>query len=265
MPESTDNKEKTGVVEFFSKILMPLAVLAVSIVTLILNFSQTNERITFDQRVSEKNLSLQNNELFLKKLEHDASMKKIELDFYKDAFEQCQKEGPKSLKVIEQYAEVQFPYPENETEVMKKVRNYCIGLPPQKDINDNPRNQATDYSNNGAQNIEKKDFVKAANDYISATKNAPKDANLWNQRAYAQYKSKNLDGAMNSISIAIKIGSKNDRLNKIIAINAAKILCARGGLSDGVDYLNQAVKVYPGLFGIIKTDGELIRECALKF
>lgn len=244
------------------ELLVPICLLVLSAVTWHTNRYQNDERLEFERSNAQSLLALQNSEYFLKKTEHDVSMKKTEADFLKTAFSECNINGRSAIKQISNYADVQFP-PSERKELMKRVEENCSS-DSHSSIDSNKHKQTVeDFVQSGNGLMKAKSYDEAVEKYIEATKVTPNDAALWDHRAYAQYRAGNYNDAMNSISVAIRIGSNNERTNSNIAINAAKILCAQGNLSGGKNYIQQAINAFPYLFNVVKRDGELLRVCSL--
>lgn len=91
----------------------------------------------------------------------------------------------------------------------------------------------------------------------------PSNPSSWNSKAYAQFRMKDGQGALSSISEAISLSPSDARLRRFVIINAAKILCSVGRTEDGLSYLNSGIAAIPNLAGEARKDKELTSTCSL--
>lgn len=258
---SEHGKKKYTILDWFYMCIMPMCIFIMAVVTWYTSVEQNKERVILERQNAQSILSVQNNEFFLRKNEFSASERQLEVAFIRDAFKDCQNQGAMSLKKTEIYANYFFASEEKRALIMQKVKENCIA---DKEIISHENNQSSDnYYGLGLLSLKNKKFTEAVGLFSKATKITPSNVLLWNSLAYAQYRAGDFYDAMNSISVAIKIGSKDERVNSNIAINAAKILCAQGNVSGGKSYIQQAINVFPYLFNVVKRDGELLRVCSL--
>lgn len=229
--------------------------------------TQNDERLVFERQNAQSILSIQNKELFIKNTEQGLNSQKLDIEFLKTSYEECQKGGSLSFGKIKSYAEVFYSTLDKQKDMIAKVQESCIS----KDNNqpseskDQQIYSAEHYKSLGFNLLQNNKFLEAAESFSHATQMTPVDSSLWNQRAYAQFRAGNYTDAMNSISIAIKLGSNNEKDKKYIAINAAKILCAQGNLNDGRSYIQQSINVIPDLISMAKKDFELGNVCKIDF
>ena len=108
-------------------------------------------------------------------------------------------------------------------------------------------------------------FSEAAFSFGNAVNLAPDDVQAWNALAYAQLRQGETDDAFKSISHAIDLKPTEPSLARVIAINAAKILCAQGKTASARTYLNVAIGMNQELLPAAKNDGELLRICGFQF
>ncbi|KNC88256.1 tetratricopeptide repeat protein [Trabulsiella odontotermitis] len=255
-------EEKRKKFELINMFVTTISVIVMGSINIYVTYSQNNDRLEFDRQNAQSILSMQNKELFSKDTE---AVKQSELDFLKMGYEECQKDGELSFKRIQAYADVMFTIAEKRDMMVARVRGACsVNVKTTtRDNSASPVNNAESYRKSGVAFLQNKQFTEAADAFINATQMTPVDASLWNQRAYAQYRSGSYADAMNSISVAIRIGSNEERVNNLMAINAAKILCAQGRINDGNNYIKQAINAMPGLIATAQKDGELITVCQL--
>ncbi|EBZ0491366.1 hypothetical protein D6445_11385 [Salmonella enterica subsp. enterica serovar Infantis] len=265
MKPTSQNVNKNEWIDISSKILIPVCLLILSAVTWYTGVKQSEERLSFEKSNAESSLAIQNNEYFLKKSEHDVSMNKRDAEFLKVAFAECKKRGAAGFQQIKDNADALFSSEEIESKLLEKVKANCVATPGSNvdEGNKSGGYYIRDSIESGMQYMKENKYSQAVGSFVDATKFTPKDASLWNHLAYAQFRSGDYIDAFNSISVAVKLGGSNDRVNKNIAINAAKILCAQGNMSAGRNYLEQAIHAFPGLFETVKKDGELLRVCSL--
>lgn len=259
---NTENKIKiTELIMFF------IATLPMGIANLWITKDQNDERLAFDRQNAQSILSIQNKELFIKDADQGLNAQKLDVDFLRTSYEECQKYGELSIGKIKSYADAYYSSSEKKNIMIAKVQANCLSKNNNQSINnqDKPTYTVDHYKSLGFEYLKNKKFLEAAESFSHATQMTPVDASLWNQKAYAQFRAGSYTDAMNSISIALRIGSDNDRVRKYMAINAAKILCAKGDINDGRNYIQQSMYAIPDLMPMVKRDLELGSICKINF
>ncbi|MFB1118824.1 hypothetical protein RF240_21185 [Dickeya dadantii] len=242
-----------------------IATIPMGAINIWLTKTQNDERLAFERQNAQSILSIQNKELFIKSTEQGLNSQKFDMEFLKTSYDECQKDGALSIGKIRSYAEVYYSTSEKQNSMVAKVQENCISKNNNKSTDSkNEQIYSTEhYKNLGFDLLQNNKFLEAAESFSQATQMTPVDSSLWNQRAYAQFRAGNYTDAMNSISIAIKLGSNNEKVKKFMAINAAKILCAQGNLNDGRNYIQQSISVIPDLISMVKKDSELGNVCKI--
>lgn len=246
-------------------IMIFIATIPMGATNIWLNKIQNDERLTFERQNAQSILDIQNKDLFIKSTEQGFNAQKLDIEFLKTSYDECQKDGTLSIGKIKSFAEVYYSTTEKRSNMIAKVQENCISKNNNQlaDSKDKPAYSTEHYKSLGFNLLQNNRFSEAADSFIQATQMTPVDSSLWNQRAYAQFRAGNYTDAMNSISIAIKLGSDNEKVKKFIAINAAKILCAQGYLNDGRNYIQQSINVIPNLLPMAKNDLELGNICGI--
>ncbi|WP_414849388.1 tetratricopeptide repeat protein [Kosakonia quasisacchari] len=261
------NANKHKKFELLNASITTLGVIIMGGVNIWVTISQNNEKLAFEKQNAESIFSLQKRDLFIKDAEQVLNEKQKELDFLKLGFSECNKDDESSFNRISSYADVLFSSEEKRNNILNKIRKDCS-------INKNIGTQtkqeehaydAQYYKSLAFDYINKNQYKEASQAFINATQIEPDNSSLWNFRAYSEFRSGNYNAAKDSISVAIKIGSQDNKTNKLMSINAAKILCAQGKISDGANYIQQAMNVIPGLYSFAKNDKELIKYCHINF
>ncbi|WP_236537442.1 hypothetical protein, partial [Pseudomonas syringae] len=83
----------------------------------------------------------------------------------------------------------------------------------------------------------------------------------WNYQAYAQMRTDRNDEALKSISTAINLKPIDTIAQKIIMINATKILCSLGRVEDALSYINKSLALAPELLKDLRQDKEFKNRC----
>lgn len=246
-------------------IMLFIATIPMGILNIWIGWEQNNERLSFEKQNAQSILSIQNKELFIKNAEQGLNSQKLDAEFLRIGFDECKNNDDSSFGKIKSYAEVYYSSAEKRNDMIEKVKRSCIGKGPQDIETSAIKRGSENYQGFGYQYVKEKRFLDAAEAYSQAIKITPVDASLWNQRSYALFRAGKYQDAMNSISIAIKIGSDNVKVRKYMAINAAKILCAQGEVIDGRNYIQQSMNVIPGLMELVEKDTELAGVCNVDF
>lgn len=260
-----ENKHKS--LEILNAFITTLGVIIMGGINIWVTISQNNERLAFEKQNAESIFSLQQRDLFVKDAEQGLTEKQSDVDFLKMSYAECNKNDESSLNRISSYADVLFSSDKKRNDMMSMVRKICSDSK-KSNIPKNEQEPIYDvefYKKNGFEHLKKNEYTKASQAFINATQLDPGNSSLWNYRAYTQFRSHNYDAAKDSISVAIKIGSQDNKTNILMAINASKILCALGKASDGTNYIQQAINVIPGLYSEAKKDDELMRFCHINF
>lgn len=257
---NTENK-----IKITELIMVFIATLPMGIANIWITKSQNDERLAFERQNAESILSIQNKELFIKSAEQGLNSQKLDIDFLRTSYEECQRDGELSIGKIKSYADAYYSSSEKKNIMIAKVQTNCLSKNNNQSVDsqDKPTYSIEYYKSLGFNYLQNKKFLEAAESFSQATQMTPVDASLWNQKAYAQFRAGNYTDAMNSISIALRIGSDNDKIRKYMAINAAKILCAKGDVNDGRNYMQQSINAIPDLLPMVKKDLELGSICKI--
>ncbi|WP_333602449.1 hypothetical protein [Atlantibacter hermannii] len=261
------NENKHKKFELLNAFITTLGVIIMGGVNIWVTISQNNERLAFEKQNAESIFSLQKRDLFIKDAEQGLNERQTEMDFLKMGFSECNKDDESSFNRISSYADILFSSEEKRNNMLNKIRKDC-SKNRNASAQTNQEEQIYDaqfYKNLAFEYIKKNQYKEASQAFINATQIAPEDSSLWNYRAYSQFRSGDYNAAKDSISVAIKIGSHDDKTNKLTSINAAKILCAQGKIADGTNYIQQAINVIPGLYSYAKNDKELVKYCHINF
>lgn len=264
---TTNNENKHKNLEILNAFITTLGVIIMGTINIWVTISQNNERLAFEKQNAESIFSLQQRDLFIKDAEQGLTEKQSDVDFLKMSYAECNKNDESSLNRISSYADVLFSSDKKRDDMMSMVRKICS-----ESRNTNTAKNEQEpiygvqfYKKIGFEHLNKKEYTKASQAFINATQLDPENSSLWNYRAYTQFRSHNYNAAKDSISVAIKIGSQDKKTNILMAINASKILCALGKISDGTNYIQQAINVIPGLYPEAKGDDELMKICHINF
>lgn len=113
----------------------------------------------------------------------------------------------------------------------------------------------------GRQSVREGKFGEAVQRLTSHLVLEPGSAWGWNSKAYALLRMNDHTSALHSISQANSLSPTDPLLQRMIAINAAKILCASGRTQDGISYVNTSAAAIPGFTALAKRDTELTSMC----
>ncbi|AIR86579.1 tetratricopeptide repeat protein [Pantoea rwandensis] len=246
-------------------IMVFIATLPMGVANIWITKNQNDEKLAFDRQNAKSILSIQNKELFIKSAEQGLNSQKLDIDFLRTSYEECQKDGELSIGKIKSYADAYYSSSEKKKIMIAKIQENCLSKNNNQPVDnqDKPTYNIEHYKSLGFEYLQNKKFLEAAESFSQATQMTPVDASLWNQKAYAQFRAGNYTDAMNSISIALRIGSDSDKVRKYMAINAAKILCAKGDVDNGRNYIQQSINAIPDLMPMAKKDLELGSTCKI--
>jgi tetratricopeptide (TPR) repeat protein len=109
--------------------------------------------------------------------------------------------------------------------------------------------------------VSRGDFKSALNSFSEATLNNPTNPLAWNFKAYAEFRTKQFDAALDSVTRAWKLKPVENRTRRFVAINATKILCAQGRADEAVTFFNKSAAVVPDIVADVYGDTEFQSTC----
>ncbi|MGK3125842.1 hypothetical protein ACCY16_17115 [Candidatus Pantoea formicae] len=252
-------------IEIVISIITTISVVCFGGLNIYYSVTQNEERLKFDKQNAESIMLISQRDLFLKNSDHDLSEKKLNNEFLTLALKECNKNDDSSFERIGLYAKSVFGSSKKVGDMLEEIRKNCPQSSQVEHGAEKERTSAEEYEKIGLLRIKESKFIEASDAFINATRENPDKPALWNYRAYSQFKSGDYESARNSISSAIRLNSTDVKINRLIAINASKILCAQKRIADGSNYIQQAINITPGLYDLAKNDIELKKLCNLNF
>lgn len=257
---SSQSSTPFSLTDFLIKVILPIVGCVIAVLTLYFSVLRDKDQ-SQDKKVE---LRQKDAELFHKQSDLQRARETVKAEFLQKNFSLLSSSDPVTIRHAEALIDGTFATPEDALDVKTKARRI-------RDSASEPGTQAAperaaQFKALGFKYAKGHYHAEAAFSFDNAVALAPKDAQAWNALAYAQLHLGKVDDAYTSISKAIEFLAPSDTsLGSVVAINAAKILCAQGKADPARTYLNVAIDLNQELLARVKGDGELLHMCAIKF
>ncbi|MFY1914106.1 hypothetical protein ACOTB6_21270 [Achromobacter xylosoxidans] len=269
--EKLEFARKSWWVDLIAKVGIPASVLLLSVVTYYTGRESAENRLRFEKDIAHSELQRKDRELFLRSNELSRNSARMKGEFVEKHSALILSDKPQDRDLIEQYIISSFehndqPFMRMQVEAIRKSGRLEKSDPRESAFSTVMRTTPTSgsYVELGQQAVKDKKFEDAELAFKLHLTANPHDAATWNYLAYAQLRAGHLKDARESISTAIRHQPQELKVRQFVALNAAKILCAAGDAEEGINYVNTAAQVIPGLKLMANNDGELRNRCAAR-
>lgn len=247
--------------DWWAKVALPLASLILAATVLWANTRQNAVLQDQTAHQSQTEFQYRDVELHLKLAEAERAREASKSKFLQDNIDLIMSHAPTSETKLAALANTLWSGADAD-EVLRKARIIRLSLPVEEPIEPPTLPSVTvDYVSIGKGFVAANDFEKARINFDEAVRHEPESAIVWNYKAYAEMQTDHGREALASIKTAIDRKPTVPSEQKIIMINAAKILCSLGRTNDAVSYINQAIHNVPAILEMLRKDGEFKRRC----
>jgi len=249
--------------DYFSKILMPLAVVLLAAATFYSNSTMAERQHQLALDVHKMQLLEKEGQLGLRNEDAKAARNERILSFVVQHFTSITSEDSAASEDIIALAATVFSDEPERTLALGKINALRSARKARVERQPSAKDRADYQLVAGQRLIVANNFQLALEHLDAALILDPFNPSSWNSKAYAQFRMKDGQGALSSISEAISLSPSDARLRRFVIINAAKILCSVGRTEDGLSYLNSGIAAIPSLAGEARKDKELTSTCSL--
>lgn len=249
-------------IDLWSKLAIPVAVFVLAAATYYTNSSNMSDRMVFDADNKKVEFRQKEEELFIKKSESEQNREANKARFIQNNLELITAPAPESEQRLAALANAVLPAIDVH-EVLEKAKAIRVSSTPQEVITDkaSPLNASSEYLNTGKIFAKSGNFEQALTNFEMATLLNTSDPLAWNYKAYAEMRTDRNDAALKSISTAINLKPVEASAQRIIMLNATKILCSLGRTEDALSYINKSIALSPEMYDLARKDQEFGKRC----
>ncbi|WP_448132916.1 tetratricopeptide repeat protein [Stenotrophomonas rhizophila] len=247
----------------FGKIVMPAVIVVLAAATYFGNTNMAERQHQLAIDVHKMQLRDKESQLGLRNEDAKAARNQRIQDFVRQEYQRITSDDPAVSQGAVAVAYAVFSDEPENTLVRAKISVLLADKQQRMAQQPTARQRADSELAVGQRQIVAGNFSLALRHLDTALTLDPSNPSSWNSKAYAQFRMKDGQGALSSISEAISLSPSDARLRRFVIINAAKILCSVGRTDDGLSYLNSGIAAIPNLAGEAREDKELTSTCNL--
>jgi tetratricopeptide (TPR) repeat protein len=247
----------------FGKIVMPAVIVVLAAATYFGNTNMAERQHQLAIDVHKMQLRDKESQLGLRNEDAKAARNQRIQDFVRQEYQRITSDDPAVSQGAVAVAYAVFSDEPENTLVRAKISVLLADKQQRMAQQPTARQRADSELAVGQRQIVAGNFSLALRHLDTALTLDPSNPSSWNSKAYAQFRMKDGQGALSSISEAISLSPSDARLRRFVIINAAKILCSVGRTDDGLSYLNSGIAAIPNLAGEAREDKELTSTCSL--
>ncbi|MCF5505056.1 hypothetical protein GIV76_20980 [Pseudomonas syringae] len=245
-----------------AKLAIPVAVLVLAAATYYTNANNNDARMAFDTSSKKKEFMQKQEDLFMKRSDSERNQEENKARFIQNNLELITDHTPESEQKFVLLTKAVMPARDVD-DVLEKARAIRVGSTIREITADkaSPLDAAVEYISTGKKFTKVGNFEQALVNFQMANLLNTSNPMSWNYQAYAQMRTDRNDEALKSISTAINLKPIDTIAQKIIMINATKILCSLGRVEDALSYINKSLALAPELLKDLRQDKEFKNRC----
>ncbi|KTB55922.1 hypothetical protein [Pseudomonas syringae] len=249
-------------IDLVAKLAIPVAVLVLAAATYYTNANNNDARMAFDTSSKKKEFMQKQEDLFMKRSDSERNQEENKARFIQNNLELITDHTPESEQKFVLLTKAVMPARDVD-DVLEKARAIRVGSTIREITADkaSPLDAAVEYISTGKKFTKVGNFEQALVNFQMANLLNTSNPMSWNYQAYAQMRTDRNDEALKSISTAINLKPIDTIAQKIIMINATKILCSLGRVEDALSYINKSLALAPELLKDLRQDKEFKNRC----
>jgi tetratricopeptide (TPR) repeat protein len=258
-------EQKSQHKDTIAKIGLPLAVLLLSAVTFYGTYQQNEHRSLAESSHKEAELAIQQINLGLRQSEQSMSQDRYISEFITTHYVAYLSPDGNGKAQVSALVVATFSDPAVVHSVMRRFEAMRASLQQTPIDRLSQQQQSQLLLTTGQQAVQSGKYREAVQYLTSHLALEPTSVAGWNSKAYALLLLDDHAQALDAISRAISLRPSQKKLQQVVAINAAKILCAAGRGQDGISYINASIAALPDFAAAARNDGQLTRICRVRW
>lgn len=243
------------------KVGLPSAVLLLSVATFYATYQQNEHRSLAENSHKEAELTIQQINLGLRQSEQSMAQDRYISEFITTHYVTYVSPDDNGRARVSALVVATFSDPAVVHSVMRRFEAMRASLQQTPVDGLSQQQQSQLLLSTGQQSVRSGNYREAVQYLTSHLALEPTSVAGWNSKAYALLLLDDHAQALDAISRAISLRPSQKELQLVVAINAAKILCAAGRGQDGISYINASIAALPDFAAAARKDGQLTRIC----